>query len=258
MLIDWFTVVAQAINFLVLVVLLRRFLYRPILDAMAAREKRIASRLADAEAMRRQADERSQALARTKLELESRREQILLETEESARDERLTLLEQARVEVAKRQSEWLGELERNRFRLIDTLTERAHESLVTAVGRTLSDLAGQDLQDRIVDVFLRRLENLDAGEAADLDVLLAAPEVTITSASTVSPDQRQRIREAIDVLGDRTPALDFEVDPALVCGLELGAAGRRISWSFRHAVRELEDTLRRTLEQPAEVFDVSA
>ena len=48
MLFDWFTVGAQALNFLVLVWLMKRFLYKPILDAIDAREKRIASALADA------------------------------------------------------------------------------------------------------------------------------------------------------------------------------------------------------------------
>ena len=50
MLIDWFTVVAQALNFLILVWLLKRFLYKPMLDAIDAREKRIATQLADADA----------------------------------------------------------------------------------------------------------------------------------------------------------------------------------------------------------------
>jgi F-type H+-transporting ATPase subunit b len=37
MLIDWFTVGAQVLNFLILVWLLKRFLYGPILDAIDAR-----------------------------------------------------------------------------------------------------------------------------------------------------------------------------------------------------------------------------
>jgi F-type H+-transporting ATPase subunit b len=49
MLIDWFTVGAQALNFIILVWLLKRFLYKPILDAIDAREKRIAAELADAD-----------------------------------------------------------------------------------------------------------------------------------------------------------------------------------------------------------------
>jgi F-type H+-transporting ATPase subunit b len=48
MLIDWFTVAAQAVNFLILVWLMKRFLYKPILNAIDAREKKIAATVADA------------------------------------------------------------------------------------------------------------------------------------------------------------------------------------------------------------------
>ena len=50
MLIDWFTVGAQALNFLILVWLMKHFLYKPILNAIDAREKLIATELADAAA----------------------------------------------------------------------------------------------------------------------------------------------------------------------------------------------------------------
>ena len=53
--IDWFTVVAQAINFLILVWLLKRFLYKPILHAIDEREKGIAAQLAQAEAKKAEA-----------------------------------------------------------------------------------------------------------------------------------------------------------------------------------------------------------
>ena len=55
MLIDWFTVGAQALNFIVLVWLMKRFLYKPILDAIDAREARIAAALADAAASKAEA-----------------------------------------------------------------------------------------------------------------------------------------------------------------------------------------------------------
>jgi len=56
MLIDWFTVGAQIVNFLILVWLLKHFLYKPILDAIDAREKRIAAELADADAKKAEAE----------------------------------------------------------------------------------------------------------------------------------------------------------------------------------------------------------
>ena len=53
MLIDWFTFIAQVVNFLILMLLLKRFLYRPILSAIDAREQRIVAQIADADAQRR-------------------------------------------------------------------------------------------------------------------------------------------------------------------------------------------------------------
>ena len=51
MLIDWFTVGAQVVNFLVLMWLLKHFLYKPVLDAIDAREQRIAKQLEQAQAV---------------------------------------------------------------------------------------------------------------------------------------------------------------------------------------------------------------
>ncbi len=54
MLINWFVVAAQIINFLILVALLKRFLYGPIVAAMTAREDKIAGRLKEAQQKRRE------------------------------------------------------------------------------------------------------------------------------------------------------------------------------------------------------------
>jgi F-type H+-transporting ATPase subunit b len=54
-LIDWFTVGAQLLNFIILVWLMKRFLYQPVLDAIAAREQKIAAQLADVAAAKAQA-----------------------------------------------------------------------------------------------------------------------------------------------------------------------------------------------------------
>ena len=67
MLIDWFTVGAQALNFIILVWLMKRFLYKPILDAIDAREKQIAAELADADREEgRRPEERDEFQARTR------------------------------------------------------------------------------------------------------------------------------------------------------------------------------------------------
>src|ERR1700681_4243264 len=96
MLIDWFTVVAQAVNFLILVWLLRRFLYRPVLAAIETREKKIASQLEDAAARQAQAQKEGEDFRRQSEALDKQREELLGKATNDANAERQRLLDSAR------------------------------------------------------------------------------------------------------------------------------------------------------------------
>ena len=77
MLIDWFTVGAQALNFLILVWLMKRFLYKPILQAIDAREKRIALSLADADAKKAEAQKERDEFEKKNEEFDQQRAALL-------------------------------------------------------------------------------------------------------------------------------------------------------------------------------------
>ncbi len=96
MLIDWFTVGAQALNFIVLVWLLKRFLYKPILQAVDAREKRIAKELADARAKMAEAEKLRDEFEHKNIEFGSQRATLLGKATDEATSERRRLLEDAR------------------------------------------------------------------------------------------------------------------------------------------------------------------
>src|ERR1035437_6700654 len=100
MLIDWFTVGAQALNFLILVWLLQRFLYKPILDAIDTREKRIAAELADAAAKKAEAQKERDEFERKNEEFDTRRAALLSKATEEATVERQKLLDEAKQAAA--------------------------------------------------------------------------------------------------------------------------------------------------------------
>src|ERR1700722_17887094 len=99
MLIDWFTVGAQLLNFLILVWLLKRFLYKPILDAVDAREKRIAAELADAAAKQAAAGKERDDFQDKSRALDLQRSAMLAQAADDAKTERERLLAQARKEA---------------------------------------------------------------------------------------------------------------------------------------------------------------
>ena len=96
MLIDWFTVCAQALNFLILVWLMKRFLYTPNLRALDAREKRIAAELADADAKKAEAQKDRDEFQHKNEEFDQQRAALLSQATSEAKTERQRLLEEAR------------------------------------------------------------------------------------------------------------------------------------------------------------------
>src|SRR5690242_5427666 len=100
MLIDWFTVGAQVVNFLILVWLLKRFLYRPILNAIDVREKRIAAELADAAAKQTGAQKERDEFQHKNEEFDRQRAALLRQATDEAKAERQRLLDDAREAAA--------------------------------------------------------------------------------------------------------------------------------------------------------------
>src|SRR5471032_1139093 len=96
MLIDWFTVGAQALNFLILVWLMRRFLYRPILNAIDAREKKIAAELADAAAKKLEAQKDRDEFQKKNMDFDQQRAALLAKATDDAKAEGRRLLDEAR------------------------------------------------------------------------------------------------------------------------------------------------------------------
>jgi len=96
MLIDWFTVGAQALNFLILVWLMKHFLYQPIVHAIDAREKKIAAELADADAKKAEAHKERDEFQHKNEEFDQQRAALFSKATDDAKAERQRLLDEAR------------------------------------------------------------------------------------------------------------------------------------------------------------------
>src|SRR5271168_198154 len=161
MLIDWFTVGAQALNFIVLVWLLKRFLYKPILNAVDAREKRIAAELADADAKMAEAQRERDEFLHKNEEFDQQRTSLLSKATDDANAERQRLLDDAR-KAADALSAKRGEAMRSDANNLNQAIRRRTQQEVFAIARkALSDLATANLEERMCDVFIGRLRTMD-------------------------------------------------------------------------------------------------
>ena len=153
MLIDWFTVGAQALNFLILVWLMKRFLYKPILDAIDAREQRIAAELADADAKSDAAQKERDKFQHKNEEFDQQRAALLSQATDEVTAERQRLLDEARAAANDLSAKRQEALRREQESLAGEITRRTREEVFAIARKTLADLAGASLEERISDVF---------------------------------------------------------------------------------------------------------
>lgn len=227
MLIDWFTVVAQIFNFLILVWLLKRFLYAPILNALDAREKRIAAELAAAAEKQAEAQTEREAYREKNAELEKQRAELLRQATAEAAAMREQLMAKARSDAESQQAKNQRQLYDEYQALTGEISRRTKASVFAIARKTLADLAGADLEERMVDVFVQRLQAMDSEEKQRLSVMLSS--VLVRSAFELPPPLRARIEEA--VRGFTTAQIGYETVPELISGIELIVHGQKIAWS---------------------------
>lgn len=234
MLIDWFTVVAQVVNFLILVWLLKRFLYRPILDAIDARERQIASALADADAKKAEARKERDTFQLKNVAFEQQRAALMSQAMEEVKAERLRLLDAARQASDDLHVKQQEALRREQQGLREALARRAREEVFSIARKTLTDLAGTTLEERMADVFLRRLRELDDAAMAGLKSALKASSspLLVRTAFSLPPAQRAAIETALrETLGGEMQ-MQFEAAPDLVSGIEISSNGYKVAWSI--------------------------
>lgn len=242
MLIDWFTVVAQALNFVILVWLMKRFLYQPILDAIDAREQRIASELADADAKRAEAKQDRDELEQKTAELEQQRADLMSRATNEAKAERQRLLDEARQAADALSTRRQETLRNDAQSLSRAISLRAQEEVFAIARKVLGDLATTSLEERMGEIFTRRLREIDGAAKARLAAALATASepALVRCAFELPAEQHAVIQNALDETFATEVATRFETAPELIGGIELTMNGQKVSWSIADYLTSLE------------------
>ena len=248
--IDWITVAAQVVNFLILVWLLKRFLYRPITDAIAARETHIASRISEAAQAKLDADNREAVYQDKITDMERRKSDYLAQAQEESRCARLELERKARLEIEVSDAEWRKRLESEHAHYLTELRDRAAISIVNLARKALTDLADETLEAQIERQFEARILALapalaDAVRLSDGE----APVGVITSRFPLAENRRASISRALSEAVGGNVSLEFEEDLSKSPGIVLRLAGLRVGWTIDTYLDALEADMTAHLEK---------
>ena len=243
---NWTTVILEMVNFLVLVWILKRFLYHPVLQVIEQRRARIQASLDQAQTRQQQADELQRQYERRladwqvekehareafQQEMESQRKQALLGLEASLAEAR----EKAQVVVQRQQQE----LEQH----------MAREALELGAGfasRLLQDLAGPELEGRILDLLGSELAGLPEQQRQSLRRALQEHDrqLRVESAYPLSARQRQDLERRLQQSLGEEVTCSYQQQPALIAGLRLSLGDWSLQANLRDELHAFVDTAR--------------
>ena len=251
--IDWFTVAAQAVNFLILVWLLKRFLYKPILDAIEQREKGIAGQLAQAEAKKAAAEKDRNDLQGKNEAFDRQRESLLKKAVDEAGAERGRLLDEARRDADALRSKRQDSLRDEQRNLSQEIACRTQQQVFAVARRALADLADASLEQRMAEMFVRRLRALTSPAKEEFAAAFKSSNQPprVRSAFDLPPEERSEIERAIQETFATQTHVQFATSPDLIGGIELTAGGRKVAWSIADYLVTLEKSVGELLQADA-------
>jgi F-type H+-transporting ATPase subunit b len=250
MLIDWFTVGAQALNFLILVWLMKRYLYKPILNAIDEWEKRVAAELVNADAKKADAQKEHDEFQRKNAEFDQQRAALLSKATDDAKVERERLLDESRRAtdaVSSKRQEALRSEERS---LHQAIRRRTQQEVFAITRKALTDLATVSLEERLGEVFTRRLREMDTKAKEGLRAALKGgpgPAV-VSSVFELPAEQRAAIQNALNETFSDEIRVRFATAPDLISGIELTASGQKVGWNIADYLASLEKSVGELLE----------
>jgi F-type H+-transporting ATPase subunit b len=238
MLLDWPTVIFQIINFLILIGLLKRFLYGPITKAMDDRERQVMERLAEAAKTEKAAAKREADLRHEQEIFAGIKEKMVREARDEAEGWKNDAIVRMQSEIDQEREAWMSILATERETFLYTLQKSVTKNVFMIARKTLADLADETLEARIINTFVEKLNQ----KTDDLDLQFSSSmmQVSCITGFPLNESQKKQLAKALSATLGEGRELIFKVDAALGCGIRLVNDEQKVEWNVHRYMHELE------------------
>lgn len=221
--IDWWTLALQAINFLVLVWLLWRFLYRPVKKVIEARKELAERAFGEAAEAKDEAEAARLSFEQDRLQLSQERQEMLKTVHQDLEVERGKMVEAAQHEAAQIIESANATIAKERKTAVAEIREQVTELAADLASTLLRQLGSDALNEAFLQKIETHIENLPEDErmrlATDLDA--DGARLTVVTAAALDAGTQTRWRTQLGARLDRSEMTEFAVDPGIIGGAEL-------------------------------------
>lgn len=248
--IDLFTFVAQIINLIILLFLLRRFLYTPVLKAVENRQQAIATELAEAKAAKQSALAMEKKCAAKIQEIEQQKDHIL----ENARNEAIMLAnklnDEAKTQYMQNKKQWLKHLQSEQYDFEVSVQNLLLKNFELFTKQAMQQLADISLETLIIKQFISKINMLSVTEKkAYITAFQNKQHLNIRTSHPLNNDSQQQIISILQKQLQLQPAAQFSFteDKKLICGVAVYADEQCIEWSMDNYLQSFKENLHKEI-----------
>lgn len=243
--INWSTVFFQIINFLIIVYILKRYLFKPVLSSMQKREDAIQKRLKDAENLKKLAEVEKQNLKVKLFDLEKSKNDILAEAYKKTLDQQKSIMDKFNIDMQNKKNLFLKNLKEERENLNASVKEIAAQTIINTISFALRDFANIDIQNAIIDNFFLKLKESSLPKIDELKSFYAKSKKIqfISSFELDAIKKDQLLNSFSSILGEKINNFEFIIDKSLICGIQVICDSLLISFGLDNYVNDLKSNL---------------
>ena len=175
-------------------------------------------------------------------EFDQQRAALLSKATDEAKAERQRLLDEARQAANALSAKRQETLRNDAHHLNQAIARRTQQEVFAIARKALTDLATTGLEERLGEVFTRRLREMDgkAKEGLAQALKTASAPALVRSAFDLPAKQRATIQNALNETFSADIHVRFETAPDVISGIELTTNGQKVAWSIADYLVSLE------------------
>ena len=246
--IDWFEIVAQIINFFIILFILQKLLYKPVINMMETRQERIQKDQIEAEEKMNKAEELISEYDTKIAGVEDEKREILDDARDKAQERKQELLEIYKEEAENKRQVYLNEIEDEKELFIKNLRKKLGQNAVKLASHILSNISSKELEDEVFNTFLENIRNL-RDNIEEPGLLDEEKDIELYSAEELSQDKKEKIKEVLGEQVENLDHLEFEVDEDLILGYQLSLETYTVHTDIKNYLDSIEEEIIEEIEK---------
>ncbi len=244
--VNWFTVAAQIVNFLILVWLLKKFLYQPVLTAMNKRQQKIQDKLEEAATLAEAAEKEKKQYLALQEATRNRGKEELLQARLDADNLRKKLFQKVEAEAETAYVSWQNELSDEKSLFLKQAGVQVAQQFQRLAQSAFRNLADADFEENMISRFCALITKHDS-EADFFRQQQNPDKLQVFTAFPITRSSQDAIRETLWRRLASQPEICFQLEPTLIAGIRVSSNDHKMEWNVHQYINDFQNELERFL-----------